>query len=44
MDYNVLYLYEIVVFGKNSEQHISNLEKVFGPLNELNLKVKAKKC
>lgn len=38
----VLYLYDIVVFGKNFEEHISNFEKVFDRLDELNLKVKAK--
>lgn len=40
----VLYLDGIVVFGKNFEDHISNLEKVFNSLDEMNLKVKAKKC
>lgn len=39
----VLYLDDIVVFGKNFEEHISNLEKVFDRLDEMNLKVKAKK-
>lgn len=40
----VLYLDDIVVFGKNFEEHISNLEKVFDRLDEMNLKVKAQKC
>lgn len=33
-----------MVFGKNFEEHISNLEKAFDRLDEMNLKVKAKKC
>lgn len=40
----VLYLDDIVVFGKNFEEHISNLEKVVDRLDEMNLKIKAKKC
>lgn len=40
----VLYLDDIVVFGKNLEEHISNLEKIFDRLDEMNLKVKAQKC
>lgn len=40
----VLFLDDIMVFGKNFEEHISNFEKVFDRLDEMNLKVKAKKC
>lgn len=40
----MLYLDDIVVFGKNLKEHISNLEKVFDRLDEMNLTVKAKKC
>lgn len=37
---------DIVVFGKNFEEHtcISYLKKIFDRLDEMNLKVKAKKC
>ena len=40
----VLYLDDIVVFGRNFDEHMQNLEKVFDRLDEVNLKVKAKKC
>lgn len=40
----MLYFDDMVVFGKNFEKHISNLEKVFDRLDEMNFKVKAKKC
>lgn len=40
----MLYLDDIVVFGKNFEEYIFNFEKVFDWLDEMNLKVKVKKC
>ena len=40
----VLYLDDIIVYGKSFEEHLQNLERVFDRLQEVNLKVKAKKC
>ena len=40
----VLYLDDIVVFGKTFEQHFKNLEQVLGKLREAGLKLKPKKC
>lgn len=40
----VLYLDDIVVFGKTFEQHVENLEQVLGRLKTAGLKLKPKKC
>jgi hypothetical protein len=40
----VLYLDDIVVFGKSFEDHLCNLRKVFDRLFEAGLKLKPKKC
>jgi hypothetical protein len=40
----VLYLDDIVVFGKSFEDYLCNLGKVFDRLSEAGLKLKPKKC
>lgn len=40
----VLYLDDIVVFGKSFDDHFVNLEKVLSRLSEAGLKLKPKKC
>ena len=40
----VLYLDDIVVFGKSLEQHFENLERVLERLSSTGLKLKPKKC
>ena len=40
----VLYLDDIVVFGKSFEDHLCNLRKVFDRLSEAGLTLKPKKC
>ena len=40
----VLYLDDIVVFGKSFEEHLCNLRKVLDRLSEAGLKLKPKKC
>lgn len=40
----VLYLDDIIVVGRDFEEHLNNLNIVINRLNEANLKLKAKKC
>lgn len=40
----VLYLDDIIVVGRDFEEHLSNLNLVINRLSEANLKLKAKKC
>ncbi|UYV82442.1 K02A2.6-like, partial [Cordylochernes scorpioides] len=40
----MVYLDDIVVLGKNFEEHLSNIEKVFKRLEAANLKLSPKKC
>lgn len=40
----VLYLDDIIVVGRDFEEHLNNLDLVINRLSEANLKLKAKKC
>ncbi|UYV66258.1 K02A2.6-like [Cordylochernes scorpioides] len=40
----MVYLDDIIVLGKNFEEHLSNIEKVFKRLEAANLKLSPKKC
>lgn len=40
----VLYLDDIIVVGRDFEEHLNNLYLVINRLSEANLKLKAKKC
>ncbi|UYV73203.1 K02A2.6-like [Cordylochernes scorpioides] len=40
----MVYLDDIIVLGKNFEEHLSNIEKVFKRLEASNLKLSPKKC
>lgn len=40
----VLYLDDIIVVGRDFEEHLNNLNLVINRLHEANLKLKAKKC
>lgn len=40
----LIYLDDIIVYGKTFEIHLKNLEEVFKRLSEANLKLNAEKC
>ena len=45
MGYNALvYIHDIVIFGKTFEEHLRNLEMVFDRLCETNFKLQPVKC
>ena len=40
----VAYLDDIIIFSPTLEEHLKNIEQVFGRLREHNLKLKMSKC
>ena len=40
----LVYLVDIIMFGKNFEEHLERLELVFGSLEKNGLKIKGSKC
>ena len=43
-DVCLVYLDDVIVFGKTAEEHLSNLEKVFRRIREVGLTLKPTKC
>ena len=41
---NVSYIYDIIIFSKTFDEHITHLENVFKQLEKHGLKLKASKC
>lgn len=44
MDFVAVFVDDIVVLGRNTEEHLENLRKVLARLKEANLTVKREKC
>ncbi|KRZ06778.1 Retrovirus-related Pol polyprotein from transposon 17.6 [Trichinella zimbabwensis] len=40
----LVYLYDVIVFGKTAEEHTARLRKILDCLREISLEVKLEKC